>query len=130
MNLKRLEEAKRAFEVLQKLDQEIIQIEKIAMDIANNKRELKFSLGYEDTSKSKESVLDSDGSIIPGGMYSFSSMSSIWSPIKETPPVKEIGVNEVISDTQALQMLGVLLHDKQLQRSNILEVFEKWGIDI
>jgi hypothetical protein len=131
MNLSKLSKINEGFERLKVLDKEILAIERLANDIATKSVELELNLKCVKPEDKKEQVLDSDGNLITGdrpssgfGLFSYITYSEPKKPTNETAYL------EYISDTTALQVLGVLIMQKQEQRNLILKTFEKWGVEL
>jgi hypothetical protein len=132
MNLSKLSKINEGFERLKVLDKEILAIERLANDIATKSVELELNLKCVKPEDKKEQVLDSDGNLISGDRpYSSSGLFGymLYSEPKK-PATNETTYLEYISDTTALQVLGVLIMQKQEQRNLILKTFEKWGVEL
>lgn len=137
MKIKELEKATGMLQDVKILDNEIIEIEKMAMLIANNDTESMFTLQVWDKDKEQEeknkASFDEDGSLqVPGSSFADYLMSGMLPFV--TPKFDK---NEHISTIKydlsinaSMQILGVLLWEKQNKRQNLIKKLNKYGINI
>ncbi len=143
MNLKKLESATKAFERIKALDKEIIELDKMAILIAGGDSKQLFELTVENKGKDqKQNVLDADGNLINGStndMYEHfraqmhrSMMHTFVLPFggicDAGKSVQSNSVKIELSDTAALQILGVLLGEKQNERAQLIDMIKSYGI--
>lgn len=131
MKLSRLAKINEGFVLLTKIDKEVMEIEKLASEIVTNRVSLDLELKCINHDKKVSSqVLDANGDLI-----SETSSSSGWTfysfKAEEPKPKENESVyKESMGDTLALQVLGLLLRDKQDKRNIILNQFKQWGVEI
>jgi hypothetical protein len=132
MNASKFEKATIAFERIKQLDKQIIEIEKLAMLLADGSTKQSISISIEDLSESeKGKILDEDGSLI--GSESISGVSFWKVPYGSVLSIKEDNQNEhklaePTSEKVMLQILGVLLHEKINERNYLIKQLEKMDI--
>ena len=132
MNASKFEKATIAFERIKQLDKQIIEIEKLAMLLADGSTKQSVSISIEDLSESeKGNILDKDGSLI--GSESISGISLWKVPYGSVLSIKEDNQNEhklaePTSEKVMLQILGVLLHEKINERNYLIKQLEKMDI--
>jgi hypothetical protein len=131
MDFKKLEKATKLYEQIKQLDADIIEIDKFALTVANNETESCFELRCKDLTKQKEKEnkleFDEDGSIKREGdnTLRLSLISSWMLPANITPPNDDIVIKSQLSVNNVMNMLGILLHDKQTKRQQIIEKLNK-----
>lgn len=132
MNASKFEKATIAFERIKQLDKQIIEIEKLAMLLADGSTKQSVSISIEDLSESeKGNILDKDESLI--GSESISGISLWKVPYGSVLSIKEDNQNEhklaePTSEKVMLQILGVLLHEKINERNYLIKQLEKMDI--
>jgi len=136
MKLKSLKTANKIYEQIQQLDKEIIAIEKLAMGIANNPHELSITLKAVDLSekakKESKCEFDEDGSIRrdisnPFG-FSFLLGGSCFTDRPKKDDEKESKHKFDLDDKVALEVLGVLIMNRNAQRNDLLSKLKRYGI--
>lgn len=140
MDIKQLEKASRLMDKLKTIDADIIEMEKIAHLLASGQSKQSMVLAVTDTSpetEPKKEVLDSDGSLNTGNQskgflgslfgVSFTIDHSISSNNTNDKRTKKLDVQ--LSDTTALQVLGVLMEQKLKARIEIIEKLKKLGLE-
>ncbi len=131
MDFKKLEKAAKLYEQIKQLDAEIIEIDKFALTVANNETESCFELRCKDLTKQKEKEnkleFDEDGSIKREGdnTLRLSLLSGWMLPTNITIPNDDIVIKSQLSVNNVMNMLGILLHDKQTKRQQIIEKLNK-----
>lgn len=133
MDFKNLEKASKLYEQIKQLDAEIIEIDKFALTVANNETESCFELRCKDLTKQKEKEskleFDEDGSIKREVNNTFglsSLLSGVWMlPSTIPPPNDDIVIKSQLSVNNVMNILGILLHDKQTKRQQIIERLNK-----
>lgn len=133
MEFKKLDKAQKYYEQVKKLDAEIIEIEKLAQLMADGGK-VSFEISCEPVSnKKKEKVLDEDGSLIISSfqkrlsddmrMYMYGGFGC--SPTITVEKPKKNNIKAQVADTVGLQVLGVLLAEKNKERSSIIKRLNK-----
>lgn len=123
---------------LKTIDADIIEMEKIANLLASGHSKQSMVLAVTDTNpetEPKKEVLDSDGSLNTGeNKTSFGGLFTInWGnnysnkEKKEDPRTKKLDVQ--LSDTTALQVLGVLMEQKLIARGEIIQKLKGMGLE-
>lgn len=143
MNIKKLEKAYKVIERIKILDNDIIQIEKVAMSTANNTASSSFKLFVKNIGETdnKENILEEDGSLKKGSLEFGVSPFSLWGSMfsfprmgsegKETKDKKDTTVlGYELSETATLKILAILLLEKQQLREELLKELEKFGLKI
>lgn len=143
MKISQLPKATEILKDIQVLDKEIIEINRFAMLIANGNTKCSFELNVEDLDKkSKEESkvsFDEDGSLMHESplrhfqtiMRGFTVEYDPAYEFRSTSPFKKESTNSLqkeISDTSSLQILGVLLEEKESKRKSLLSELHKMGI--
>jgi hypothetical protein len=136
MKLKELEKATGMLQDIKILDNEIIEIEKMAMLIANNDTESMFTLQVWDKDKEHEEKnkvsFDEDGSLQSRGSFADYLMSGML-PFVAPKFDKNEHVSTIkydLSVNASMQILGVLLWEKQNKRQSLIQKLNKYGINI
>ena len=128
MKIKNLDKATRIFESIKKLDEEIIKIDKYAMLAATGKTNV--SINFEIFEDKKEDILDSDGSLRMGSVSHPYLQSLFRSYCEPVIPKKTEGIQQVISDVLTLQILGVILSEKNTERNRLINELQELGFKI
>lgn len=139
MKTNQFEKAQKLYLRVKELDGEIIEIEKAAELVANKKTEIKISLKVNDmeqkASEKNKVEIDEDGSLRLGSDHTVF-VSSIFgfrmSGCSSDKPKKEYTLRQdhLISDTVAIQVLGVLLAEKLEARKLAIKSLNKIGIEL
>jgi hypothetical protein len=136
MKLSRFEKAQKVYEQVKQLDKEIIEIEKIAGMVANGRNEIKLSIKLNDLEKQKDSdkvKFDDDGSLVMPGQNNNNSFSFL---VFSSPPRKEeerkytTRLDDQLTDEATLQVLGVLIMNKNEKRQALIIALQKIGLEI
>lgn len=130
IDIAKFEKAGKLFDQIKKLDSEIIEIDKFAMLSANgdNKASLSMSIDKEKEEVVKP-VLDEDNSLARGLLSYISPFS--WSEgyrAKSTQADDKHCVSYEVSVNVTMQILGVLLREKQIQRDALIVKLNKMGV--
>lgn len=126
MDLKQLKIASKLLEKLEVIDKEIIEIDKIALSILNNETKINFDLKVENLSKNKDSEETKDSSY-PLKELEKRMIMAIQIPTwalsqPETPKNKNtLSISDKIDDKLALQILGVILCEKNKERGALIK---------
>ena len=133
MDFKKLDKAKKIFEKIIVLDAEIIEIDKIANSVANEDVQVTLSLSVRNLSKdSSNSVgLDEDGSLVYGSMkwLDYGSLFGFGSSSKKQKENKFTErIEKQVSESVSLNILGVLLAEKNLERDILIKELSKLGV--
>ena len=133
MDIKKFEKAQKAYLKIKELDKQIIEIENLAMQIANGENSVSFEFKLTDLNPKEEKVkFDEDGSIYQFGIPEFMAHHRIF-PVfggakPENDQTKKYNID--ISINASLQILGVLLHEKQINRTALLNQLNEIGVSI
>lgn len=134
MNLKQIEKATKIVEQIKVLDLAIIALDKMAIKILDVSQGITLNLSVElPKENSKESILDSDGSLKTGTEAQSNPYTFIinWNPLKQNEvKTNSISINETLTDTCALQLIGVLILEKQTQRKTLIDKLRTMGAKI
>lgn len=141
LSIKDLEKAKRIHARIVNLDEEIIQIEKIANQMSSDNCTVEFSLRVENHTKEKEekqNVLDSDGSLIKpisrdeddfnpfrGALLGY--MSQIE---KSETKTRKKTYDFSLSESDCLRVLAMLLDIKYRERNKAILELKDIGVRI
>jgi len=145
MDLAKLEKAAKILAQIQTLDKEIIEIDKFAIKVANRDCDcnIKIDLTEVDKENKKENVFDEYGFIknqyLTGDTEKpvvqplpLSSLFDRWgvSPASITPvkPVDQV-LGSKLSDKETLQILGILLNNKNEARKVLLKSLKLLGYE-
>lgn len=126
MDLKQLKTALKLLEKLEDIDKEIIEIDKMALSILNNETKINFDLKVENLSENKDSEQSKDSSS-PLNDLEKRMMMAIQIPTwalsqLETPKNKNtLSISNRIDDKLALQILGVILCEKNKERDFLIK---------
>lgn len=139
MDFKKLEKATKIYGEIKALDAEIIEIDRFAMLVANGEIKSSFTLTVEDVGKKKEDEtkvsFDEDGSLV--GLHK-KMMSSLMMPMwfcsgsvsLESENENYHTLKNELSENATLNVLGVLLCEKQAKRRILLNSLDKLGVSV
>ncbi|WGK93750.1 MULTISPECIES: hypothetical protein [Flavobacterium] len=134
MDLKQLKIASKLLEKLEVIDKEIIEIDKIALSILNNETKINFDLKVENLSKNKDSEETKDSSN-PLKELEKRMIMAIQIPtwaLSQPETLKNqntLSISNKIDDKLALQILGVILCEKNKERDVLIEKINSSLID-
>jgi len=139
MELKKIEQANKLFLSIKKLDAEIIELDKFAQLLLNGGSDTRINLSFEPKKEKKEKVkFDEDGSLITGTptanlsaltyTFSFSGLSGLCSSSDKSE--KESELKQSISENTMLQVIGVLIGQKNNEREIHLKGLTKMGFKL
>jgi hypothetical protein len=141
MDKKQLIKCNKALRKIEKLDSEIINIEKITMLVSNGEFESSFELKIRDLSrkdrKQQESLFDGDGSLnfdnTPYGLLA--SLSKLYGCSSYQLQAKkeekfDFTLKPTLSESSILRILGILLAELQYERESLLNELQRHGIKI
>lgn len=134
MEIKQLERAKNLYEDILQLDKELIELEKYANELVNEKSECKITLEFNKVKEKSKVKFDEDGSIVfendnnsnYRGMFSL-----VWggtSITKNEEPKDTIKIEHNLVLT--IKLISVLMDEKQQKRRIFIERLSKLGIKI
>lgn len=141
MNIKELKRAQKAIEELKVLDEEILKINNLAQQLANKKCKIEFRVEDFDKKYEEENrvEIDENGDLtqqLENAMSGFNGVPGSMFGISFSYP-KNVKLNShikkeywEISDVTALNLLAVLLIEKQDKRKSIVKKLEKLNIEI
>ncbi len=121
MELKQLKIASKLLGKIEAIDKEIIEIDKIALLILNNETKINFDLGVENLSENKDSGETKD-SLNPFKDLEARMIMMPWFSQPEKPKNKNtLSISDKINDKLALQILGVILCEKNKERDFLIK---------
>ena len=132
MNLKQLQQAAKILEKIKALDAEIIEIDRVALLVANGNSECSFSLNVKDTTPVKEEVeIEEQPRDTMTDFYRRYQLG-ILSIISTEPKKEEKGfiLNHTLSEENTLRILGILLGDRQQKRDELINKLNKKGVQL
>lgn len=144
MDIKKLEKAAKVFELLKVLDLEIIELDRVAMLVADGEVNISLSLDVADLAKNREDServsFDEDGSMKTGitqheklsWMYQYSILGGFGSRSSDqSKPAENItSLKKTVSENTALQVLEALLYEKNQQRLGLINRLHSLGVVI
>lgn len=138
MDFKKLEKAARIYKEIQSLDKEIIEIDRMAHLVANGKVESVFELKVKDLQKIEDEKakvsFDEDGSLFSEDRnddmryFFISPIKSAYGISKPKINTNEIVLKETISENTTLNLLAVILSEKQSKRDSLIKQIQKTGV--
>lgn len=129
MTIKKLESATKIMQQIKMLDNDIIQIDKLAMLIANENVNCSFTLNVEDLKPVFDAVPLKMEEQRPSQYEIY--MEFFNSKRLVSVPVKNISsYSSEANENTALHLLGVLLMDKQNRRTVLLNQLTKYGVQL
>lgn len=146
MDINNLERANEILLQIKKLDAEIIEIDRLALLAADGEIKSSFKMSICDIgnvkAESEKAKFDDDGSLISNGT-SGSKYTSIFESITflannlrqaqatHAAAVKNTGtLEQELSNSSTLLLLGVLLGDKQSRRRYLIKELKTYGINL
>jgi hypothetical protein len=138
MNINKLQRATEILASVKLLDEQILEIGKIANALASNNHEVHLNLKCKNLDKSgKDKVsFDKDGSLVYGDCSSdhstrspFTVFFTMGEPQKPKPKFDH-EFNMTLSDSNGLGLLGVLVEVKQMERDALLKRLAKLGVEL
>lgn len=132
MEIKKLDIAQKFYSEIKELDKQIIEIDKIARLTVNGNNKLNLIYSCEDfTGKEKINVLDSDNSLInPGNPSIYFSSIFDHKPIFLAPNPNICKLNYEMSESLGLEILAVLIRQKQERRKVLLASLQNLGFKL
>ena len=137
MNIKEIQKISGFIERIEKLDKEIVSLEKMCETIVTENTEISLRLSVEKSSvKDKEPVLDSDGSLInrdrPVHNFWTSHLNKLYDMGGSSwdKPKNELVFDENPSNMLSVVLLETILKYKNDERSFLLKQVEKLGVKI
>lgn len=130
MEVKKLEKAIKIHNELLGLEEEIIELNKLALKINNGKFNITLSLELEEINKtSKEKVgFEDDGSLV---MDATSFANFIFNPFKPKLNIENnVDYSQNISDSTVFNILAFLLNEKQSRKMELQKKLIKMGVKI
>jgi len=141
MNINKLEKATKILEQIKAIDAEIIEIDKLAIIILNNETNIQLALNVENLTKAKEAkekvTFDEDGSmsISERAMDEYRNLYFPSDRIKMmlngmNPKTSDRNFSQPLSDKLTLQILGVLLCEKNAIKDSLIKKLVGFGFSI
>lgn len=140
MNIKQLEKSQNIYQSIRTLDSEIIEIEKVASLIADGNAEVSLSFSVANKSNLEPSKEEEEAVFNPEnyGLGSILGLTRGVARIEFNPfgrvttekkkPDHEI--HSILSENLSLNVLAVLLFDKQQKRSKLISSLKRMGIEV
>jgi len=149
MNIQELERSQKIYAQIKTLNTEIIEIEKVAILIANGNAEVNLSLKVTDTTPKKDdkekvefdedvsfkSSLGSGLNFRMGIINPWGTQESLFEKMYGKGAIseeKESGTNlkACLSENLSLNVLAILLYDKQTRRDKLIRNLKRIGVTI
>ena len=142
MNINKLEKATKILEQIKVIDAEIIEIDKLAIIILNNETNIQLALNVENLTKAKEAKekvsFDEDGSmsILRSAMDEYRNTFLPLNMLKYSgvdyakPKFRDRNFSQPLSDKLTLQILGVLLCEKNAIKDGLIKKLVGFGFSI
>ena len=134
MSYQKLEQAAGLFFKLQQLDKQIAEIEKVAMLAADGESEVNLSLSILSTVEMKNPEPDDTDEYFQGGIPK-ELMEHFERNGMAPPTIKYLKPQQVpkafyntLSDTVTLQILGMLMYEKNMLRKEIIEKIKELNL--
>lgn len=141
MDFKKLKKATQLLQELEIIDKEIIEIDKMALSIATNETKIEFDFKVENISKAKKDnkliILDENGcldwakqeneNLVP----SFFKIMFAGASLEKSSSIKNkntASISKQINHKIALQILGVILCEKNIEKENIVKKLNCLGV--
>jgi hypothetical protein len=141
MELKQLDKATKIYSDIQKIDAEIIEIERLASLVANGEVKSSFELKVVDKQKQEEESqkleFDEDGDIIRPNCVTFDHLHNFPLSIlrlqnynnKESKSRSANTLSSNLSESTTLQILAVLLNEKKKRRIDLINKLKSFGVN-
>jgi hypothetical protein len=149
MNIQELERSQKIYAQIKDLDAEIIEIEKVAILVANGNAEVNLSLNVKDTTPKKEESekveFDEDGSFkssLGSGLNFRMGIISPWGTgeslfekvygksVIEKEDNSGSKLKACLSENLSLNVLAILLYDKQTRRAKLIKSLNRIGVTL
>lgn len=141
MEIGKMEKALKVYEKIQSLDAEIIGLEKLAMQLANDETEVSLDfkvLNVTEKDENSKVEFDEDGSIVTPKSHErsihdiirMSYLTPFTTGIISDKKDQTKIFSHSISTTNALKILGILLGDKIEKRQKLLNKLSNMGVKI
>lgn len=148
MNIKQLERSQKMYSDLKILDAEIIEIEKVAILIANGNAEVNLSLNVKDTTQNKEEIAEvefDEGTPLRSSLGGFSvnmgiitswrTGESMFEKIYGKKAIEKentsgTNLKACLCENLSLNVLAILLYDKQDRREKLIRNLKRIGVTI
>lgn len=135
IDLKTIEKAQKIINDIKALDSEIIEMQKLASEIAENNCKIGLGIRIDNLSnRNKQNIFTEDGSLKSkyGGLNDDLSHIPFFSPWRIEPKVKEtIRIYDFkFSDNQCLILMQFVLKLKYKERDELIIELEKLGVNI
>jgi hypothetical protein len=126
LSIKDINRSQAIYKMLCQLDEQIIKLDKRAIQLTDNNQPVKLSLEFVSNNPTKEIVDDEDDYIVR--MNRILSAGIIYHNNKPAKP-KETFEQE-LSDTEALNLIGMLIAIKKTERAALVKELINMGFDI
>ncbi len=128
LKLNTLDRASKMYKAVQELDEQIIKIEKKAMELANGNFEVICKFTFRNLDSCQDKVkFDADGSLVQSGYRDWMDMIRLPYGSKPEEPKDQIEIK--IDERIALSMIGTLLHIKQEERKGLVQCIKNLGFE-
>lgn len=134
MDIKSVEKIYNKVAAVKKLDQEIIEIDRLALLIANGNVGVNLSLAIEDFDKAAKLEAENGSKVNKGliGGLQFTTLYWTFGGSEPKPPKNEAitEYKQIVSPEVTLQILGTLLGDKVTKRAELIRQLQELGLKI
>lgn len=133
MEIKKLKKATEVFKKIQELDKDVQELDKLAMLLVNNKMKVSFELRIEKFKGNQKKESEEIEDVVIHPLHYFQREFFGRMPSGETKSFSnkiDTSLNKTIPDTMALQILGVILDNNQMERQALLSQLENLGVKI
>jgi hypothetical protein len=126
LSIKDINRSQAIYKMLCQLDEQIIKLDKRAIELTDNNQPVKLSLEFVSNKPTKEVVDDEDdymvrmNRILSGGLFSPNIKKKTSIDIFE----------QELSDTEALNLIGMLIAIKKTERAALVKELINMGFDI
>lgn len=141
MELSKLEKATKIFNAIKVLDAEIVELDKVAMIVANGGGESSFELtinGVIVKDETEKVKFDEDGSLILPkenespyrSIFLDFALPSYFRRDEKKEEKNKTVIKNSLSEKSTMLILGILLEEKKMKRNKYLKQLEKIGVNI
>lgn len=129
MNYSDVEKAVKIIERIKEIDAAIIRFEKLAMQAANDECEVGLSFSIEDYKEIEPPVDVTHQYEGYEGLLSNMITNFRWRVVEEKS-TKTTSEKEIVSNTIAMQIFGLIISDKNIKRQKLINQLKQIGVTI
>jgi hypothetical protein len=140
LNINQIEKIKKIYERVKSLDENIGELEKLAILVSDKQTEINVTLSVKDMGAMKKETtkvkFDEDGSIVTGGRISGLSWILDWNDRtckkedEEETDKYTSSISWAVSDKSAFRLMGMLMQEKKQERDILLKKLQSYGFKI